>query len=143
MRISDWRSDVCSSDLYDAIYEKALVLNPHLDKWSSFDERFYGLLPIVLTQSQREGDYFGFVDDQGIVKFWRQTGSREIAPSDDTLNLFYPLTQKPYWKEEEGTRINVCRSEEHTSELQSLMRSSYAVLCLKKKKNKHNTQIYL
>src|SRR3546814_7825887 len=29
------------------------------------------------------------------------------------------------------------RSEEHTSELQSLMRSSYAVFCLKKKKNKH------
>src|SRR3546814_9628149 len=28
-----------------------------------------------------------------------------------------------------------CRSEEHTSELQSLMRSSYAVFCLKKKKN--------
>src|SRR3546814_513970 len=33
-----------------------------------------------------------------------------IAPSDDTLNLFYPLIQKPYWKEEEGTRINVCSS---------------------------------
>src|SRR3546814_9313639 len=32
------------------------------------------------------------------------------------------------------------RSEEHTSELQSLMRISYAVFCLKKKKNKHNTQ---
>src|SRR3546814_4185075 len=34
------------------------------------------------------------------------------------------------------------RSEEHTSELQSLMRNSYAVFCLKKKKNKlttHNT----
>src|SRR3546814_6284134 len=30
------------------------------------------------------------------------------------------------------------RSEEHTSELQSLMRISYAVLCLKKKKTKHN-----
>src|SRR3546814_5815573 len=30
------------------------------------------------------------------------------------------------------------RSEEHTSELQSLMRISYAVFCLKKKKNKHN-----
>src|SRR3546814_5335308 len=30
------------------------------------------------------------------------------------------------------------RSEEHTSELQSLMRTSYAVFCLKKKKNKHN-----
>src|SRR3546814_10037532 len=31
------------------------------------------------------------------------------------------------------------RSEEHTSELQSLMRTSYAVFCLKKKKKKHNT----
>src|SRR3546814_2641787 len=31
-----------------------------------------------------------------------------------------------------------CRSEEHTSELQSLMRISYAVFCLKKKKNKNN-----
>src|SRR3546814_18881532 len=31
------------------------------------------------------------------------------------------------------------RSEEHTSELQSLMRISYAVFCLKKKKNKHKT----
>src|SRR3546814_4741042 len=32
-----------------------------------------------------------------------------------------------------------CRSEEHTSELQSLMRISYAVFCLKKKKQRHNT----
>src|SRR3546814_4266102 len=31
------------------------------------------------------------------------------------------------------------RSEEHTSELQSLMRTPYAVFCLKKKKNKHHT----
>src|SRR3546814_9989606 len=34
------------------------------------------------------------------------------------------------------------RSEEHTSELQSLMRISYAVFCLKKKKNKHNRMTY-
>src|SRR3546814_4105656 len=33
------------------------------------------------------------------------------------------------------------RSEEHTSELQSLMRISYAVFCLKKKKNKNKTKI--
>src|SRR3546814_4199591 len=40
-------------------------------------------------------------------------------------------------------RSSRTRSEEHTSELQSLMRISYAVFCLKKKKNKintHNTQ---
>src|SRR3546814_5590769 len=35
---------------------------------------------------------------------------------------------------------NFTRSEEHTSELQSLMRISYAVFCLKKKKNKRNTR---
>src|SRR3546814_9213201 len=35
-------------------------------------------------------------------------------------------------------RVQAIRSEEHTSELQSLMRISYAVFCLKKKKNKNN-----
>src|SRR3546814_4625176 len=35
-----------------------------------------------------------------------------------------------------GVRFGLPRSEEHTSELQSLMRISYAVFCLKKKKNK-------
>src|SRR3546814_9983111 len=38
-----------------------------------------------------------------------------------------------------ATAVEVNRSEEHTSELQSLMRISYAVLCLKKKKKKDRT----
>src|SRR3546814_7780692 len=37
------------------------------------------------------------------------------------------------------TRTKLGRSEEHTSELQSLMRISYAVFCLKKKKNKYKS----
>src|SRR3546814_8627108 len=37
--------------------------------------------------------------------------------------------------------LGAVRSEEHTSELQSLMRNSYAVFCLKKKKKTHKTQI--
>src|SRR3546814_2620132 len=37
----------------------------------------------------------------------------------------------------EEERVEVVRSEEHTSELQSLMRISYAVFCLKTKKNEH------
>src|SRR3546814_6872421 len=41
-----------------------------------------------------------------------------------------------------GVPVRV-RSEEHTSELQSLMRSSYAVFCLKKKKQTHNHIPYL
>src|SRR3546814_1811543 len=54
----------------------------------------------------------------------------------DGANLSPPLE----WSDPpEGTRsyaLIVERSEEHTSELQSLMRISYAVFCLKKKKNK-------
>src|SRR3546814_5040137 len=38
-----------------------------------------------------------------------------------------------------STSISAARSEEHTSELQSLMRISYAVFCLKKKKSQHIT----
>src|SRR3546814_4339016 len=40
-----------------------------------------------------------------------------------------------------GTAPRPARSEEHTSELQSLMRISYAVFCLKKKKSKQHTQL--
>src|SRR3546814_8117048 len=56
----------------------------------------------------------------------------------------YGLTQcvidvsSPLFAQLEGARVEsvITRSEEHTSELQSLMRISYAVFCLKKKKNK-------
>src|SRR3546814_1800825 len=44
----------------------------------------------------------------------------------------------PAWE----SRLNDLRSEEHTSELQSLMRISYAVFCLIKKKKKYNSHHY-
>src|SRR3546814_8900897 len=50
-----------------------------------------------------------------------------------TLTVFVPFVIF-YMKQP----IKLDRSEEHTSELQSLMRISYAVFCLKKKKKKHN-----
>src|SRR3546814_2852410 len=46
------------------------------------------------------------------------------------------------WLKGAETIIEQDRSEEHTSELQSLMRISYAVFCLKKKKNTHPRQRY-
>src|SRR3546814_3716756 len=46
------------------------------------------------------------------------------------------LTQKHAMALENALGDKTTRSEEHTSELQSLMRNSYAVFCLKKKKNK-------
>src|SRR3546814_2237901 len=48
---------------------------------------------------------------------------------------------EPLWDADDGQsrpRPRADRSEEHTSELQSLMRNSYAVFCLKKKKKKNN-----
>src|SRR3546814_8018321 len=42
--------------------------------------------------------------------------------------------------DDEGFKHGKARSEEHTSELQSLMRISYAVFCLKKKKNSHSNR---
>src|SRR3546814_4238723 len=49
----------------------------------------------------------------------------------------------PNWVSREGARGQEfnAKSEEHTSELQSLMRSSYAVLCLKKKKPHHYNRV--
>src|SRR3546814_6868700 len=47
---------------------------------------------------------------------------------------------RSYMQESESRELNGVRSEEHTSELQSLMRISYAVFCLKKKKNTISTQ---
>src|SRR3546814_2061129 len=101
MRISDWSSDVCSSDLA----ERAQVLA----KWP-FDE-------------QRNGE--------------QHAPERHERPR--------PV---PHANQEGGLeRFDFCqllgaRSEEHTSELQSLMRISYAVFCLKKKiHNKHSKAI--
>src|SRR3546814_5133423 len=69
---------------------------------------------------------------------WRfQQSSGLVLPPEDALSdrLYDNLVTKVYTHEATG------RSEEHTSELQSLMRISYAVFCLKKKntqQHRHN-----
>src|SRR3546814_10045730 len=55
---------------------------------------------------------------------------RTLADMYFSVQNFSPSNPRPY---------DDTRSEEHTSELQSLMRISYAVFCLKKKKLHHNT----
>src|SRR3546814_3183448 len=94
MRISDWSSDVCSSDL----------LRRHSGRTDG------GEAP---AQTERIVRVYGPVAPAG-----RTTNSTvTLLPS---LKLSVTGTRSP-------------RSEEHTSELQSLMRRSYAVFCLKKK----------
>src|SRR3546814_9764921 len=97
MRISDWSSDVCSSDLI----AKLLVDRLHL--------RFVTLCRLL---ARVELAHHHFEERGGTAE--------EGAPHLGELNV----------------RCIGCehhRSEEHTSELQSLMRISYAVFCLKKK----------
>src|SRR3546814_4949137 len=61
------------------------------------------------------------------------SNARKIRRRNPSLE--HPRVLKPLWQERDS------RSEEHTSELQSLIRISYAVFCLKKKKQKTNTTI--
>src|SRR3546814_1940573 len=82
----------------------------------------------------------GEIEKSGLVvmdKIW-DNGFREVTTStkpitspDDFHDLKIRVPVSPLW---------TSRSEEHTSELQSLMRTSYAVFCLKKKT--HNNKTY-
>src|SRR3546814_1272435 len=64
---------------------------------------------------------------------WHAAGGMHTLNSDPNVAKLQTYTINLY-KEIEA----ISRSEEHTSELQSLMRISYAVFCLKKKKNKQH-----
>src|SRR3546814_4683731 len=84
----------------------------------------------------------------GTAEFDPVTGAAPVAlPSTRTSTVRFQnldaldRTQAGKAKGERSvTYGRIGRSEEHTSELQSLMRISYAVFCLKKKKNKVNTK---
>src|SRR3546814_5729677 len=102
MRISDWSSDVCSSDLPRLIRAAWTLRKRQSDLCS--------LRPISLRRI--------FMANQLSV-------TRPPMPAAAT-------TKAP--QHEPASPDQRRRSEEHTSELQSLMRISYAVFCLKKKK---------
>src|SRR3546814_1753784 len=66
--------------------------------------------------------------------FWRHCADMPIPDSLDQKIELFRETGRVFRRNEELFAENSWRSEEHTSELQSLMRISYAVFCLKKKK---------
>src|SRR3546814_1531221 len=123
MRISDWSSDVCSPDL--GTTKLNAVINGQADL----------LLGYVMDQSMKIKDATGknvypikFADygihlvSSGII------ANKEIVKErTDMVRRFLAASTMAI---EEASKH---RSEEHASELQSLMRISYAVFCLKKK----------
>src|SRR3546814_3053120 len=120
MRISDLSSDVWSSDLGDAWVKKT----------SRKSLRLLGSVGEPINPEAWE--WYHKVVGEGrcpIVDTWWQTetGGVMISPLPGATALKPGSATRPMFG---------VRSEEHTSELQSLMRISYAVFCLKKK-NKH------
>src|SRR3546814_6094944 len=100
MRISDWSSDVCSSDLVAAHHPRCV----HRARAFRGISQVAGLGPEhPLDATEKAGGAWDISD--------RARRRQCLEPS-------------------------LSRSEEHTSELQSLMRISYAVFCLKKKTHK-------
>src|SRR3546814_4067619 len=108
MRISDWSSDVCSSDLEDAFGDLQL-------QFAGGDSGLLQLLDHPVGQNRaaelgRGGVYRDMAEGQSF-----------LPPCDHIGDHLF-------------------RSEEHTSGLQSLMRISYAVFCLQKKKINTSTE---
>src|SRR3546814_6521543 len=117
MRISDWSSDVCSSDLS---YYANLVGGAYSEMRSEAPARY-------------ADDVAKFPERR--VEFWKSAFSWRIgAPCYTSCESWLiPVEIDPDTMfASTGQQYRTGRSEEHTSELQSLMRISYAVFCLNK-----------
>src|SRR3546814_3999199 len=116
MRISDWSSDVCSSDL-----------------------EVHGNAPVICSDQMwmRESSppdeaSGGWGNRQATASSSMPSLSQRFTGTSQKLSIgLPPMLSKARL---DPAIFATARSDEHTSELQSLMRSSYAVFCLKKKK---------
>src|SRR3546814_1116314 len=111
--------------------------------------RYYEKIGLLAPPGRTQGNYRIYSEaDLARLSFIRRT--RDLGFSIDQIRMLLSLSDdasrdcatvdaiaSAHLAEIERKLI---RSEEHTSELQSLMRISYAVFCLKKKKNKNNNK---
>src|SRR3546814_3140006 len=129
MRISDWSSDVCSSDLVGDFVSASrpvfTLVGQRLWVEGNFKENQLRYMRLG-QHAEFKVDAFPDLELKGHVEsFSPGTGnSFSLLPPENATGNWVKVVQ----------RLPVERSEEHTSELQSLMRISYAVFCLKKKK---------
>src|SRR3546814_3024199 len=114
MRISDWSSDVCSSDLFREVgqamlgeAQKAFLERAEARFKQSEESAGQNLKALLSPVHERLEKY-----EQAVAKV--------EAERRDAFGMLHG-------------QIAAMRSAEHTSELQTLMRNSYAVFCLKKK----------
>src|SRR3546814_9887013 len=124
MLISEWRSDVCSSVL--GMSHSRLVDGLASSLWDRSD---FFISTAIGTRLFADRLADAHREHEAVVSAL----ARRDGPTASTLMAAHCMAF--------GNRIGesmhlTTRSEEHTSELQSLMRISYAVFCLKKKKQK-------
>src|SRR3546814_1176720 len=129
MRISDWSSDVCSSDLITAPRMqgriKADLMKIVSEQRGSSIAQFFTIEKMEIDTTNLRSEVTG--------ELHTIVGNKVISSENRTFR---------YDWEYSGLSLKLIgfgmRSEEHTSELQSLMRISYAVFCLKTKNNTTN-----
>src|SRR3546814_5487851 len=114
MRISDWSSDVCSSDLSRRRLRARKCRLHSVSNGRSFRSRNFGRGTMAYLQQRPTAAF------------------RVVAILLTLWNAFGCYAWYLQWTLG-ADAMGPARSEEHTSELQSLMRISYAVFCLKKK----------
>src|SRR3546814_9529501 len=116
MRISDWSSDVCSSDL---------LTDDHM-------------LYATISRGFRSGtpNLYSVLDSGPPIVKPDYVWNEEVGAKLSWFNGHLITNVSAYridWQDVQATVVGTARSEEHTSELQSLLRSSYAVFCLNTK----------
>src|SRR3546814_3408517 len=136
MRISDWSSDVCSSDLLFRAYPdrgSESTQPPHTSAPNVGNIPLSGpqaetehLRDLLQRSEKREAD---LIEERNA---WREQAQRLALTDQRAVSQPIP-PQRGFWSRLFSRQGG---SEEHTSELQSLMRISYAVFCLKKKNKK-------
>src|SRR3546814_7333227 len=131
MRISDWSSDVCSSDLLHradrgrSFRAPALLRARREDANAGLRQR---------PAAERDGRQPRAQDGRRLARLQRRR-LRALRAVEGNARREGPELPRLTWRPGLWL-LPAQRSEEHTSELQSLMRSSYAVFCLKKNKKK-------
>src|SRR3546814_8527473 len=128
MRISDWSSDVCSSDLrevrvkgFDSMLSRTLV---------AARTKLVRMTLDVANQIRGLMKTFGLIVPRSMGGKFEAHVRSLLVDSAALSRIILPL-------------LEAWRSAEHTSELQSLMRISYAVFCLTKKKTLTTLSLYI
>src|SRR3546814_9748629 len=142
-RISDWSSDVCSSDLFDVnlmatLYTCRAAIGPMKAQGSG------DIINISSLAATKSGPGFSAYASSKHALNSMSDGMRQevgghgirvsiVMPGATRTEVFDNISNENV-RDAIKTHVNKDRTEEHTYELQSLMRIYYAVTCLKKKK---------